>query len=224
MLGWEPKKTAIAEILSRIASGPTSPLIVVDVDPKGAKPLPKSDIEKVSLDKLTVLTRAEAEAAGVDLEAASGPKTIKAIGKGLAGPAFNQANNKAQEANGTGILRVSVAASADPGEKIGDFRKLGIVLGQLPKPTVAVTIQLELDFGPLGDTEIALDGPKSDYQALEDKFLAFANTAQEADGAMTITVAWDEPIAVDGAEWNQLHKLVQNADPGEITVTAEVLR
>ena len=98
------------------------------------------------------------------------------------------------------------------------------VLGQLPKPTVTVAIQLELDFGPLGDTEISLSGPKSDYQALEDKLLAFANTAQEADGAMTITVAWDEPIAVDGAEWNQLHKLVQNADPGEITVTAEVLR
>lgn len=224
VLGWEPKKTAVTEILSRIASGPTSPLIVVDGDPKGAKPLPKSDIEKFSLDKLTVLSRAEAEAAGVDLEAASGPKTIKAIGKGLAGPAFTQANNKAQEANGTGIARVSVAASADPGEKIADFRKLGIVLGQLPKPTVTVAIQLELDFGPLGDTEISLSGPKSDYQALEDKLLAFANTAQEADGAMTITVAWDEPIAIDGAEWNQLHKLVQNADPGEITVTVEVLR
>jgi hypothetical protein len=224
LLGWEPKKTAITEILSRIASGPTSPLIVVEGDPNGAKPLPKSDIEKTSLDKLIILTRAEAEAAGVDLDAASGPKTLKAVGKGLAGPAFNSANNKAQEANGAGIVRVSVTATADPGEKITDFRRLGIVLGQLPKPSVTVSIQLDLDFGSLGDTEIALHGPKVDYQALEDKFLAFANTAQEADGAMTITVTWDEPIPVDGTEWHNLHKLVQTADPGEIVVTAEVLR
>ena len=197
VLGWEPKKTAVTEILSRIGSGPTSPLIVIDGNPKEAKPLPKSDIEKVSLDKLTILTRTEAEAVGVDIDAASGPRTMRAIGKGLAGPAFNQANNKAQEANGTGIVKVAVAATADPGAKVADLRKLGIILGQLPKPTVTVSIEVELDFGSLGDSEISLNGPKSDYQRLEDKFLAFADTAQEADGVMTITVAWDEPIALD---------------------------
>jgi hypothetical protein len=41
---------------------------------------------------------------------------------------------------------------------------------------------------------------------------------------MTMTVAWPDPIAIDGQEWAQLHKLVQTADPGELTVTAEVLR
>jgi hypothetical protein len=41
---------------------------------------------------------------------------------------------------------------------------------------------------------------------------------------MTVTVSWADPIAVDGPEWGQLHKLVQTADPGEIAVTAEVLR
>ena len=44
------------------------------------------------------------------------------------------------------------------------------------------------------------------------------------DGTMTITIEWDGPIGVDGPEWHQLHKLVQTADPGEITVVAEVLR
>lgn len=134
------------------------------------------------------------------------------------------ANNKAQETNGTGIAKVTIAATADPGEKVGDFRKLGIVLGQLPKPTVTVTVALDLDFGPLGDTGINLDGPKDAYQNLEDKLLAFASTADEADGAMTVTISWDQPIEIDGSEWHNLHKLVQTADPGEITVTAEVLR
>jgi hypothetical protein len=198
---------------------------VVDGDPAGAKPLSRSDIEKASLDKVTVFTKTEAEAVGVDLQAAAGPKTVKVQGKGLAGPAFTQANNKAHEVAGaTGIARVSVEATADPGEGVSDLRRLGVVLGQLPKPTVAVRVDLALDFGALGSTEIALDGPRADYQGIEDKLLAFAGTAAEADGTMTVTVAWSEPIAVDGPEWSQLHKLVQTADPGEITVTAEVLR
>lgn len=224
VLGWEPKKTAVTEILGRIATSPTSALVVVEGEPAGAKPLPKSDIDRASLDKLTVFTRTEAERAGVDLESGGGTKTLKAIGKGLAGPAFNMANNKALETNGTGIAKVAITATADPGEKVADFRKLGIVLGQLPKPTVTVTIALDLDFGPLGDTEINLDGPKAIYQNVEDQLLAFASTAEEADGAMTVTIAWDEPIEIDGTEWHNLHKLVQTADPGEITVTAEVLR
>ena len=98
---------------------------------------------------------------------------------------------------GAAVIAIVVAGCASGGKKTGG--------------------NTQFDFGPLGDTEISLNGPKSDYQAMEDKLLAFANTAQEADGAMTVTVAWDEPIAVDGTEWNQLHKLVQNADPGEIT-------
>lgn len=225
VLGWEPKKSAVTEILGRIASGPSADLVVVDGEPSGAKPLSRSDIEKASLDKVTVLTKTEAEAVGVDLQAAAGPKTVKVQGKGLAGPAFTQANNKAHEVAGaTGIARVSVEATADPGEGVGDFRRLGVVLGQLPKPTVGVRVDLALDFGSLGSTEIALDGPRADYQGIEDKLLAFASTAAEADGTMTVTVSWSDPIAVDGAEWGQLHKLVQTADPGEITVTAEVLR
>lgn len=225
VLGWEPNKTAVTEILGRIASGPSAELVVVEGDLAGAKPLSRSDIEKSSLDKVTVLTRHEAEAVGVDLEAEAGPKTVPVQGKGLAGPAFTQAKNKATEVAGAkGIAKVSVEATADPGEGIGDFRRLGVVLGQLPKPTVTVRVGIALDFGSLGSTELALDGPRSDYQAIEDKLLAFAETASEADGSMTVTVTWADPIAVDGAEWSQLHKLIQAADPGEIIVTAEVLR
>lgn len=223
-LGWEPTKGAVADVLTRVATGPNSQIIVVDGDPKGTTPAPKSTIEKASLDKLTVLTRAAAVKAGVDLDAGTAAKVVTVTGKGLAGPAFTQADNKAAEVNGaTGLNNITVKAAADPGEGIKDLRALGLVLGQIPKPTVTVDLELELDLGH-GEADIRFDGPRPDYQDIEDTLLSFATAAGEALGALTVRFAWPDPVPLAGPEWEALRKAIHKADPGEITVTAEVHR
>ena len=225
VVGKRPSKKEVTAILQRVAVKPGSQLVVVEGAPgSGKAQLTASQIEKISHEKVTFLTRTAADSAGiVSTTTTSGPRTIAETGPSAV--AFNKVQEKATEVTGAlGVRYVCVTATADPGEGISDIRALGAVIGMTPKLDFRVSLVLALTLAS-GDAEIEIDGPAMDYQKIETDLLKFASHGAEAAGHLRLTASTKDgsPIDPHGTEWQALAANSANLDPGQVTVEVEVI-
>jgi hypothetical protein len=215
----EPPKGEVLEALSRAAEGGDQARIVVTVGKlePGTKALPPSEIKRVGLDTITVLSPGEAQRLSIVLPSRpAGPRPIEAAG--TAGVAFQSLIDKAKDTPGiTGFTTIAITASADPGEGIRDVSLLAKSIGMLPKFDIEATLDLELDFEALRDgAEIKLAGGASAYQKIEDEVYALAKKAAVVAGSLRLDIRFEKPVIPTGPEVAQLRKAIADLSPGEI--------
>jgi len=222
--GKRPTKKELVAVLQRIAEGAASRVAVVEGPiAAGSVQLTVSQIEKISHEKVTFLTRSAANAAGVVAKpGGSGPTVVSA--DGASAVAFAKAAEKAIEVTGIdGVSWIRVTATADPGEGINDIKALGAVIAMTPQ--LVFSIELNIDIGLAhGGANVYFDGPAIDYQKLESDLMKFAGHAGEVSGSLTITATLKDGELIKPPEgfWQQLAHNCATLDPGHIVVEAEV--
>jgi hypothetical protein len=219
VVGKEPPKGEVLDVLSRAAEGGDQARVVVvmGVPEPGTKALPPSEIKRVGLDSVTILSPDEAERLSIVLSTRpSGPRPVES--QGAAGVAFQSLIDKAKDTPGvTGFSTIAITTSADPGEGIRDISLLSKAIGMLPKYDLEASLSLELDFDGLREGgQIALIGPAANYQKVEDAVYGLAKKAATVAGTLRLDVRFAEPIAPDGPEIAHLRKALTDLSPGEI--------
>lgn len=223
-IGGEPKKGEVLQVLARAAEGgETARAFVVQGDAKkGEKPLPPSEIPKVGLDTIKVLTKEEAEAAGLDLGRRSvGPKPVEA--HGAIGKAFQDVLNQVDDAAWPdGIRSLSVTAHAEVETGLKPIRELHQVVTMLPQFDVRLEARIDLDFTPLvGEGSVHVRGSRGEFEKVEDAVFALADKATEIDGDLTLTVDFADPVESTDAKIEQLRRMLLMQHPGDVTVKAQ---
>ena len=126
IVGKEPPKGEVLDVLARAAEGADQARVVVVVGKPepGMRALPPSEVKRVGLDTITVLTPPEAERLSIALPIGpKGPRPVAAAG--AAGVAFQSLIDKAKDTPGiTGFSLIAITATADPGEGVRDISLL----------------------------------------------------------------------------------------------------
>src|SRR6266545_4175363 len=209
IVGKEPPKGEVLEVLARAAEGADQARLVVVVGKPepGSKALPPSEVKRVGLDTITVLSPAEAERLSIGLPIGpKGPRPVDATG--AAGVAFQSLIDKEKDTRGiTGFSLIAITASADPGEGVRDISLLAKAIGMLPKFEVEAALELELDFDGLREGgAITLGGPAASYQKVEDAVYSLAKKAATVAGMLRLDIRFADPAAPDGPEVAQLRR------------------
>jgi hypothetical protein len=221
-IGREPTKTEVLDVLARAAEGGEEAKVVVvagEVE-AGAKALTPSDIRgKIGLDSVTILTTDEADR--LSIARPGSRRTNKTVeGKGAIGVAFQAMVDQATDTTGTdGFTLIEIVASADPGEGVRDLVALAQAAPMLPKFQLAITCEVAMDFDGLSDgAEIRLSGPAASFQKVEDALFALGKKASVVAGTLHLQITFDDPVATDAKEIEDLRKVVGNLRPGEVKV------
>lgn len=222
-VGAEPAKGEVLQVLSSAATGGESArLFVVRGDPvAGEKPLAPSEITKVGLDSLTILTKEAAEAAGLDLgRRATGPRPVEATG--AIGQAYQSVLNQVEDASWEcGIRMIEVTARAEIETGIKPIRELHQAITMLPNFDVNVDLELDLAFDPLsGEASLKVSGTAAELQRVEDAIFGITAKATELLGRMTLRVNFDPAIPVDHDRVEKLRRALTTQQPGEVVVRA----
>lgn len=215
-LGRDITKSEIADVISRAADGPSARVVVVSgvIEP-GMKPCTPAQIKALPFDGLAMLMPQEAQRLSI---VAPGLRKVTAVeASGVAGVAFQALRDKAEETSSDGFSTLSIAASAELGEGPKDISLLGKALGMLPKLTIEVSLNLDLDFkGLVGGVPIELSGAAADYQRVEDAILGLAAKASAVAGTLRLDIRFNSPCRPDSAEYERIRKVVFDLHPGEV--------
>lgn len=219
-VGHEPTKAEVLDVVARAAEGAENARVVVvvgAVEP-GIKAATPSEIRKVSLDNITLLTSEEADRKSIERPSSRRAAKAPVEARGAAGVAFQQLVDKASDvADAAGFSAISVEATADPGKRIRDISLLGKAIAMLPKFDIDASVFLELDFkGMTTGVEVSLSGSARDYQRIEDALLGFAKAASDIAGKLRLDIRFRSPAALNGLEVNQLRKVLTDLQPGEL--------
>ncbi len=222
-LGGEPKKGEVLDVLATAArGGPDARVFITKGEPEaGAKPLTPSEVERVGLDTIHVLTKREAEALDLDLGTrVVGPKPVEA--DGAIGQAFQSILNHVEDAQWPGgIQTLAITSSADVDTGIAPIRELHQAVTMLPTLNRHVSLTLDMDLTPLqGKANVDVSGPAEDLQRIEDTLFALADKAHGIDGRFTLTVHFEEPVAHDSPDIESLRKVLLLQQPGHVTIKA----
>jgi hypothetical protein len=219
-VGHEPTKAEILEVVARAAEGADNARLIVVVGElaPGAKAATPGEVRKVSLDSITLLTPEEADRKSIERPTVRRSAKAPVESRGPAGVAVQQLIDKASDAHDvTGFTAISVEATADPGEGVRDVSLLGKAIAMLPKFDIDVAVSLELDFKGMADgVEVSLTGPARDYQRVEDALLGFAKAASDIAGKLRLDIRFATPAPINGAEVQQLRKVLTDLQPGEL--------
>ena len=219
VVGKEPSKGDVLDVLSRAADGGDSARVVVVVGKPepGAKALPPSEIKRTGLDGLTVLTPEEAERLSI-VRPGAGRKKTAVEASGAPGVAFQSLLDKASDiSEAEGFSALSVTASADPGEGIKDLALLGKAIGMLPRFEIEIETSIELDFkGLQPGVEINLKGSAKEYQRIEAALIGLAKTASDVSGTLRLDIRFSKPAPLSGDDLKQLRKVLTDLQPGEV--------
>lgn len=222
-VGAEPAKGEVLQVLSSAATGgETARLFVVRGEPvAGEKPLSPSEITKLGLDSLIVLTKDAAEGAGLDLgRRTTGPRPVEATG--AIGQAYQSVLNQVEDANwpcGISTIEVTVRAEIETGMK--PILELHRAITMLPNFDVSVDLELDLAFEPLaGEAALKVAGTAADVQRVEDSVFALAAKSTELLGRLTLKVSFEPSIPVDHDRIEKLRRALVTQQPGEVIVRA----
>jgi hypothetical protein len=221
-IGGEPSKGEVLQALANAATGgENARVFVTRGEPiAGQKPLPPSEITKVGLDTLTILSKTAAEAAGLDLGRASTLRPIEA--RGAVGEAYQRVLTQVEDAAWPlGIQRIDITAFAEIETGIKPIRELHQAITMVPNVPITTKLNLTLDFAPLsGETTISIQGGAKDLQRVEDAIFTLANRATELEGTLTLTATFDPPAQPTDPRIEKLRKALTLQQPGEVTVKA----
>lgn len=223
-LGGEPSKGEVLQVLaSAAAGGENARAFVVRGEPSaGDKPLPPSEITKVGLDTLTILTKAAAEAGGLDIGGRRPSKARPVEATDAIGPAYQSVLNQAEDAAwANGIQRIDITAHAEIETGLKPIRELHQAITMAPTIPLTATLELTLNFSPLsGEATITVSGSTSDLQRVEDAIFGLANRATELEGTLTLSATFDPPAQPNDPRIEKLRRALTMQQPGEVTVKA----
>ena len=220
-VGKEPSKAEVLEVIARAAEGGENARLVAvaGVVEAGAKALTPSDVRKVGLDTVTVLTPAEADR--LSIARPGSRRTVKPVeAKGAIGVAFQSMLDQASDTTGiTGFTLIEVTSSADPGEGIRDLVELTRAVPMLPKNDIDIACDIELDFiGLTPGAQINLSGPSKQFQKIEDTLFAFAKKASDIAGTLRLVIRFEVPVPVHAKEMDTLRTVLTKLQPGEVRI------
>jgi hypothetical protein len=218
-VGKEPTKAEVLDVIARAAEGGESARVVAvaGVIEAGVKALTPSEIRKVGLDTVTVVTPAEADR--LSIVRPGSRRTLKPVeARGAIGVAFQSMLDQASDTAGaTGFTLIEITSSADPGEGVKDLVELTRAVPMLPKNDIDITCDIELDFtGLTPGAQISLAGPARQFQRIEDTLFAFAKKASDVAGTLRLEIRFDEPTPVHSKEINTLRTVLTRLQPGEV--------
>ncbi len=207
----EPSKADVVEILSRVVKQDPPQIVVVDGEPtKDSKALSSSSITRISLDRITILSRSRAEKIGIEIGELRpsgfrvGPET------GAAGPVFGTLTDKLTEV-GTGKKITSVEITKTVVETdTGEIRTLLAAIPMLAKLDFTVGLTGSSTFSGLtGDVNVtALTGGSKDFRKVEKDILGLFDKADELTVELTLTYHPEGGVDVGGAEWEDLSSTI----------------
>jgi hypothetical protein len=218
-LGYEPSKGSITEILGRVLKQEPVPIVITDGEPTAAsKPLAASSVAKLSLERLTVLTRERAEEIGIPVSVR--PTGFKLIQEGTAGPAFGTLTDQLAELGaGKTISEVSISKTVIQGGT-SELRTLLSAVPMLPKLDFIIRLNGSGSFADLsGDVQVSyLSGASSDFRKVEKEVLGLLDRAQDLTAELTLICTSSQGIEPGGDGWNALGSTISDLKPGEIRV------
>lgn len=222
-VGAEPSKGEVLQVLSTAASGgENARLFVVRGEPvAGEKPLSPSEVTKVGLDSLTILTKEAAEVAGLDLgRRVTGPKPVEATG--AIGQAFQSVLNQVEDADWEcGIRTIEVTVRAEIETGIKPIRELHQAITMLPNFDVNVDLELDFAFNRLtGEAALRVAGAAADLQRVEDSIFGLATKSSELLGRLILKVTFEPPVPPDHDRFEKLRRALTTQQPGEVIVRA----
>jgi hypothetical protein len=226
IVGKEPTKTEVSEVLARAAEGGEDARIVVVPAPvaAGARALTPSDIRKQSLDSFTVLRPDEADR--LSIERPGRTKVSKVLdADGPPGVAFQLLEDKILDTGpDAAIAQLSITATAEHGEGLRDLRLLAQSTAMLPKFDLTVSTDIELDFAGLSrGVEIPVSGPAKDFQKVEDAVMGLAKVASEVAGTLRVDVRFEPTTGILSAEITQVRKVITDLQPGDVKLRANLV-
>jgi len=220
-VGKEPTKAEVLDVIARAAEGGESARVVAvaGVIEAGVKALTPSEIRKVGLDTVTVVTPAEADR--LSIVRPGSRRTLKPVeARGAIGVAFQSMLDQASDTAGaTGFTLIEITSSADPGEGVKDLVELTRAVPMLPKNDIDIACDIELDFtGLTPGAQIVLAGPAKQFQRIEDALFALAKKASDVAGTLRLEIRFEDPVPVHARELESLRTVLSKLQPGEVRV------
>ena len=218
-LGGEPTKKEILGVLATGAQAGDRVVVVKAPAAEGSKPLTAAGIGNARLDDLHILTPEAAQALGIG----GGGKVedLTATAEGSVGTAFQRIADKITDLGATLVTKVSISATADPGEGPRDLRLLGYCIPQLPRFDCHVNVRVVVEFPGLTEGLRAdLSGSAADYQLLEEALLRLADLGDKVSGSLVLDLIPAAPIRHGDDDWKHLQEVITSNDPGNVTVAA----
>ena len=220
VLGSEPAKAVIGDILARVVRQEPTPIVVTDGEPTSkSKPLPPSSVTKLSLDRLQVLTGARAEKIGIEIgEAKSGFKLAE---QGAAGPVFGSLRDKLSElGKGKKITQVEVSKVA-AGPSTAELKTMLSAISMLPKHDFTVGLNGSGTFADLsGEVNFSyLSGASADFRKVEKDVFGLFDKTIDLYAELSLAYKPESGIDLASPEWEALASTFSDIKPGEVTVT-----
>ena len=219
-LNSEPTKTSLLEILARVLKQDEAPVVVVDgeVSPD-AKPLPSSGVERISLDRLTILTRQRAVELG--LTPTDRPSGFNITETAPPGQAFARVSEKLAEL-GTGkkIEYLEVRLISENGGT-SSLRTLMSAPPMLPKLDFSVTLTGAATIGGLGgDIEVRnLSGNVPDFKKVANHLFDLLDRADDVTLDLALSYSPTEPIESDSDVWDSVRSTIIDLLDVPVSVT-----
>lgn len=224
--GGEPSKSDVLDVLATaVQSTDYKWFVVLDAQPQqGVRALPPSAIKDKGLDTLYILTREEADKAGVEVPTRTvSSKTFNASGPG--GAAFQNLVDQVSDFTIQDISRLTLKVSADEAKGTNDVDLAVAALGMLPKQDIAVKSTIRAEYKGLnGGLQFAGTADRMEFQSAYGHIKKSLAGATKVVGDLTLDITFSTPLNVESAEIGQIHTVVKNLQMQQTTMTAEVTR
>ena len=218
-LGSEPTKGTVLGILSRVVRQEDAPIVVVDGEPSAdSVPLAPLSVERMSLDRLTILTRTKATELGIQLkEARSGFRLEQS---GLAGQVFATLADKLAELGTEKQINHAEIQMTVAGVDTSALRTLLSVVPMLPRHEFTVRMLGAATFDGLsGDVSVSrLTGLSKDFRKVEKTIMDLWDKAADLTVDIALIYSPPEPVDPTAAEWSALSSTIVDVKPGLLTV------
>lgn len=224
--GGEPSKSDVLEVLATaVQSSDYKWFVVLDTDPvPGVRALSPSAIKDKGLDTLRIVSREEADKAGVEVPTrAINSKSFTANGPG--GAALQSLIDQISDFTIRTISRLTIKVNADDAKGTGDIDLATAALGMLPKYDITVKTTLLAEYKALnGGMQFHGSAARVDFQSAYNHVKKALSGSTKVVGDLTLDIAFNPTVDVESGDISQLHTVVKNLQIQQMTVIAEVTK
>ncbi|MFF4792958.1 ATP-binding protein [Streptomyces sp. NPDC001276] len=224
--GGEPSKSDVLELLATaVQASDYKWFVVLDTEPAaGVKALTPSLIKDRGLDTLRIISRGEADKAGVEVSTRTiQSKTFTATGAG--GAAMQHIVDQVSDFTIQTISTLTLKVSADEATGTGDIDLAVAALGMLQKQNITVKSSIRAEFKGLnGGLAFSGTASRMEFQSAYNHAKKALAGATKVVGDLALTFAFTPALNVNDAEFNQIHSVVKNLTIQKTSITAEVTK
>ncbi|MCY1655739.1 DUF499 domain-containing protein [Dietzia sp. SL131] len=224
--GGEPSKSDVLDVLATaVQAGDYKSLIVLDTEPaEGSRALSPSAIKDRGLDSLHILTREDADQAGVEVPTRTvNTKTFTATGAG--GAAIQNLVDQVSDFTVTTVRRLTVKVTADGDKGTSDLDLAVAALGMLPKYAITIKSTVRAEYKNVtGGLQFSGTAERMDFQSAYGHVKKALGAATKIAGDLTLEIAFAPPADVESPEIDQIRTVIKNLQIQHTQMTAEAAR